>query len=250
MEEKGFREGDKVNNLASAGEKERYVKSIFSTIAKRYDLLNTLLSFGLHRHWKRFAVKLADLSPGDTALDICSGTGDLAILLSRKVGLEGKVVALDFCQEMLKLAQEKIEATEISNCTFVHGNAEELEFPTESFNAVTVGFGMRNVANIDKVFKEMHRVLKPYGRAICLEFSHPTSLIFRILYDFYSFKILPRIGGFISGKSDAYFYLPNSIREFPSQDELKIIMEKVGFSEVRYYNLTGGIVAIHLGIKC
>ncbi len=249
MEETDVKRGDRVNNLASAEEKERYVKSIFSTIAKRYDVLNTLLSFGLHHHWKKFAVKLANLSPGDTALDICSGTGDLAILLSKKVGSRGKVVALDFCQEMLKLAQEKIKAAGIINCNFVYGNAEELKFPAESFNAVTVGFGMRNVAHIDKVFREIHRVLKPNGKAICLEFSHPTSPIFRTLYDFYSFKILPRIGGFISRKSDAYFYLPNSIREFPSQDELKIIMEKAGFGEARYCNLTGGIVAIHLGIK-
>ncbi|MFZ3062857.1 MAG: bifunctional demethylmenaquinone methyltransferase/2-methoxy-6-polyprenyl-1,4-benzoquinol methylase UbiE [Actinomycetota bacterium] len=224
--------------------------SMFSSIAPRYDLLNSILSLGLHKRWKRRAVSEAGLKVGDRALDLCSGTGDIAIYLAKKVGPKGRVVALDLSKEMLKLAQKKAVKWAVSEVIdFQTGDATQLDLANDSFHAVTIGFGIRNVDKIAKAFSEMYRVLRPGGKVICLEFSQPTSALIRRIYDFYSFQIIPRIGGLISKNFDAYHYLPDSIREFPDQDRLKSLMEKAGFKNTYFTNLAFGIVALHVGEK-
>ncbi|MBI4744390.1 MAG: bifunctional demethylmenaquinone methyltransferase/2-methoxy-6-polyprenyl-1,4-benzoquinol methylase UbiE [Actinobacteria bacterium] len=232
-------------------EKEERVKEMFSSAAKRYDLLNSVLSLGLHYSWKRFAVSKTELKEGDTALDVCSGTQDIAIYLTGKVGSKGKVVALDLNEEMLKVGDYKVEKNGLEKqITSVVGNAEDLKFPDNSFDAVTVGFGVRNVAHLEKALSEMRRVLKPGGRFVCLEFSKAQSRFFRKLYDFYSFTLLPNVGKILAkDRIGIYQYLPESIRAFPPQEELKKIMETVGFKDVKYFNLTDGIVAVHVGVK-
>ena len=224
--------------------------SMFSSIAPTYDLLNSILSLGLHKRWKRRAVSEAGLKVGDRALDLCSGTGDIAIYLAKKVGPKGRVVALDFSEEMLKLAQKKAVKWAVSEVIdFQTGDATQLDLANDSFHAVTIGFGIRNVDKIAKAFSEMYRVLRPGGKVICLEFSQPTSALIRRIYDFYSFQIIPRIGGLISKNFDAYHYLPDSIREFPDQDRLKSLMDKAGFKNTYFTNLAFGIVALHTGEK-
>lgn len=232
------------------GGKEEYVRRIFSSIAEHYDLLNSLLSFGLHHSWKKFAVEKASLEPGGSALDICSGTGDLAVLLARKVGPSGKVVALDLSEEMLALGENKARLLKVDRIvSYVNGRAEDLKFSSGSFDAATAGFGMRNVTSITRTFQEMHRVLREGGRAVCLEFSHPTNRAWKALYDLYSFEVIPRVGRLVSKDVSAYSYLPSSIRQFPDQESLKSIMQESGFEDVHYYNLAGGIVAVHVGVK-
>jgi demethylmenaquinone methyltransferase/2-methoxy-6-polyprenyl-1,4-benzoquinol methylase len=223
---------------------------MFSSIAPRYDLLNSILSFGLHKRWKKRAVREAGLKEGNSALDLCSGTGDIAIYLAKKVGPKGRVVALDFSTEMLKLAQKKSSRERVGEVIdFQTGDATQLKLPNDSFDAITIGFGIRNIDKIERAFGEMYRVLKPGGRVICLELSQPTSALVRRLYDFYSFQIIPRIGGLISKNFDAYYYLPSSIREFPDQNGLKSLMERSGFKNTRFTNLTFGIVSLHIGEK-
>lgn len=233
-----------------AARKSAQVRKMFSSIAPRYDLLNSILSLGLHKRWKRRAVSEAGLKFGDRALDLCSGTGDIAIYLAKKVGPKGRVVALDFSEEMLKLAQKKAVKWAVSEVIdFQTGDATYLNLSNDSFDVVTIGFGIRNIDKIEKAFSEMYRVLKPGGKVICLEFSQPTSNLVRRLYDFYSFQFIPRIGGLISKNFDAYHYLPTSIREFPNREGLKSLMEKVGFKNTYFTNLTFGIVALHIGEK-
>ncbi len=202
----------------------------------------------MHHRWKRFAVEQCELKPGDIALDICCGTGDLAILLTRKVGPSGKVLALDFCAEMIELARRKAIGVK-SSIDFTNGNAEDLKIASSSVNAAIIGFGLRNVNSIERVLQEMHRVLEAGGRAVCLEFSHPRLYLLRVLYDFYSFQVIPRAGKLISKNSNAYVYLPESIRSFPDQESLRSLMAEQGFEEVKYYNLMGGMVAVHVGVK-
>jgi len=241
----------KITNLVSEEKKQEYVQKMFSSAARRYDLLNSLLSLGLHHRWKRFAVSQAKLIPGNRAVDICAGTQDIAILLAKAVGKRGQVVAVDLNPDMLALGDQKVARAGLeSQITSLLGNAEELPLPDNCFDAATVGFGVRNVTDVERAFSEMRRVVRPGGRVICLEFSHPVSPTWKALYDFYSFQILPRIGQFVSGdKTGIYEYLPKSIRLFPDQENLKKIMEKVGLRETRYFNLSGGIVAVHIGIK-
>lgn len=226
------------------------MQQLFSSIALKYDLLNSLLSFGMHSHWKRFAAEQTGLGPGDTALDICSGTGDLAVLLARMVEPRGKVMAIDFCEEMLELAKRKARRAGVENLIdYIIGNAENLEIPSDSFCAATIGFGLRNVNSIAKTLQEMYRILKRGGRAVCLEFSYPYKPWLRALYDFYSFRFIPQVGKLISKNKSAYLYLPTSIRSFPNQESLKGLMAEAGFQETRYYDLSGGIVAVHVGVK-
>jgi len=229
--------------------KEKYVQSAFSKIAKRYDLTNSLLSFGLHHFWKNFTVsQLENVSEGEF-LDICSGTGDLAIKTVEKLP-GGKVKALDFCKEMIDFGKAKAVKSGLNNkIEFIHGNAENLPFEDGCFDGTTVGFGIRNVKHINKAFNEMYRVLKPEGKAVCLEFSTPPSSLFKSIYLFYLSNILPVIGGLFGGDFDSYKYLSTSIKEFPNQERLKKIMEDAGFRDVKYHNLTFGIVAVHVGIK-
>jgi demethylmenaquinone methyltransferase / 2-methoxy-6-polyprenyl-1,4-benzoquinol methylase len=231
--------------------KEQAVQRMFSSIARRYDLNNTLLSLGLHHRWKRAAVTAAELREGDRALDLCTGTADLALLMANLVGPTGRVIGLDFNEAMIEIGRRKVLWAGLSDrVTLTLGNALSLQFQPESFDAVTVAFGVRNVADLGLVFREMWRVLKPGGRVVCLEFSRPTSAIFRWQYRLYSSRLLPYLGRIVSGdRTGVYHYLPASILEFPDQESLARLMQKSGFEDVRYQNLTGGIVAIHVGVK-
>ena len=253
--------------------KEKTVQTMFSAIAHRYDLNNSLLSLGWHHSWKRKAVQIAQMQEEMTALDLCTGTADIAILLARQARQDhkgssqegqavvsppqadfpprgrGLVIALDLNERMLALGRKKIAGQGLNHqITCLRGHAEWLQFKDHSFDLVTVAFGVRNLDDIYRAFAEIHRVLKPEGRVICLEFSRPLSRWLRGLYDFYSFKLLPYIGTAVSGdKTGVYRYLPASIRHFPDQEGLKQILHTVGFRKVEYFNLTGGIVAIHVG---
>lgn len=226
--------------------KAKHVHGMFSSIAPRYDLLNTLLSLNRDRYWRRFAVERSGLKPGGSAIDVATGTGELAIELAKAVGPEGRVVGVDFCREMLDIAEEKCEGLCIE---LAEGNAQKLPYPDNEFDLATIGFALRNVEDIEKTLKEMARVVKPGGRVISLEFTQPDNRLFRRIYYTYFFKILPAVGGLISRNKDAYSYLPRSVARFPSKTELKEIMERAGLGDVEIYSLTGGIVAVHIGVK-
>ncbi len=228
--------------------KEQAVQKMFSSIARYYDLNNTLLSFGLHYLWKRKTVRLAKICPGERVLDIGAGTADLSILAADSVGIDGLVLAADLNEPMLKIGRKKLSAFPRSSCVLT--NAEQLPLKDQSVDVVLTGFCLRNVADLDRALDEILRVLKKNGRLVCLEFSKPQYKLLRMLYDFYSFKMLPAIGTSVSkDHTGVYQYLPDSIRHFPDQEVLLQKMEKVGFREVTFINLTGGIVAIHTGKK-
>ena len=231
--------------------REEAVQRMFTAIARWYDLNNTVLSFGLHHRWKRAAVAEIPLTEGGTALDIGSGTADLALLLASRMGAQGLVAASDLNEAMLREGQKKIAARagpQRIPCFMI--NAEAVSFPDGTFDAVTAGFCIRNVGNRSQAFREIHRVLKPDGRFVCLEFSRPVRPWLRSLYDWYSFSLLPTIGTVVArDKTGVYEYLPASIRTFPDQEGLKAQLLDAGFRTVDYRNLTGGIVAIHIAIK-
>jgi len=238
------------NKVIPAEEKRERIQEIFTSVADRYDLMNDLMSFGTHRLWKRFVAEKTNLKPGEQAIDVCGGTADIAILMAKRVGERGRVVVYDINLPMLEIGREKcIDRGLLKNVQYVQGNAEDIGFKDNTFHCATVGFGIRNVTYLEKAFNEMKRVVKPGGRVICLEFSHPTSRVFSKLYDIYSFQVIPVIGDMVTGHRDAYTYLPESIRRFPSQEELKRIMEGVGLFKVKYYNLFNGVAAVHIGIK-
>lgn len=224
---------------------------MFSAIARRYDLNNTVLSLGLHHRWKREAVDMTQAKPGDRVLDLCAGTCDLAILLGDAVGADGRVTACDLNAEMLEIGRQKVRKRGLDDrITCVLGNAESLQFQDQTFDALTVAFGLRNVTQLSMALAEMHRVLKPGGRAVCLEFSQPTNAAFRRAYDFYSFSLLPKIGTWIArDRTGVYQYLPDSIRHFPDQERFAAMWRQTGFHGVRYVNRSGGIVALHIGVK-
>lgn len=232
------------------GEQKRsYVRDMFARVAPRYDLLNSLLSLRIHHHWREAATREARLRPGDTALDVCTGTADLALRLAREVGSSGMVVGVDFCEPMLQLGLKKARRhSHHRQITLVLGDALQLPFASSSFEAVTVAFGIRNVVDIRKAFAEMWRVLKPGGRLVCLEFSLPRRQPFRSMYTLYFHRLLPCIGGLLSHK-DAYTYLPSSVRYFPERENLAQILRQAGFVEVAWRELTFGIVCIHFGVK-
>lgn len=222
----------------------------FDSVARHYDFMNTLLSFGIHYAWKRTAVRMLKLAPGDRILDVCGGTGDLAILAARAIGPAGRVVIYDINRAMIQAGINKVIDTEIEDrLGYIQGNAESISFPDRHFDTAMVGFGIRNVTHMKKGFEEMYRVLKPGGKMMCLEFSKPIWPVFRWLYDFYSFYIMPFLGQLIAGNRKAYMHLPESIRMFPLPDELSELLKQIGFSQVTYRSLTNGIAVIHLAVK-
>lgn len=223
---------------------------MFSSIARFYDLNNTLLSFGLHHRWKLRTIDIAALQPGETVADIGAGTADLSILAAGAVGKNGRIISIDLNEPMLRIGKRKLAARQIKQSLCTLGNAEKIPLPDRSVDAVLTGFCMRNVSDLDQALSEIHRIVKTGGRMVCLEFSTPPGPILRKLYDFYSFTLLPKIGTWISkDPTGVYTYLPDSIRKFPNQEALKQRMKRVGFKEVIYENLTGGIVALHIGKK-
>ncbi len=234
----------------SRNEKADLVAGIFNSVADRYDLMNDLMSIGIHRIWKRFTIELSAVREGNSVLDIAGGTGDLAIKFSDIVGSNGTVVLADINESMLKVGRDKLlDKYWRPNINFVQADAQKLPFPDASFECITIAFGLRNVTDKSAALKSMYRALKPGGRLLILEFSKPTNEILAKAYDAYSFHILPLMGKIVANDSDSYKYLAESIRMHPDQEELQILVEDAGFSNCDYYNMTGGIVAIHRGIK-
>jgi len=229
-------------------EKARHVRTVFDSVAPKYDLMNDLMSAGLHRAWKAYAVMVANLKEGDRALDIAGGTGDLALAFSKKVGKSGQVVHTDINEAMLSTGRNRLLDLGVALPTMVC-DAEKLPFPDNYFDVVSVAFGLRNMTHKDVALAEMNRVLKPRGKLLVLEFSKVAAPLEKV-YDWYSFKVLPRLGKLVAGDDSSYRYLAESIRMHPGQQELKAMMHKGGFGHVDYHNLTGGIAALHVGIKC
>jgi len=229
-------------------EKARHVRTVFDSVAPKYDLMNDLMSAGLHRAWKAYTVMVANLKEGDRALDIAGGTGDLALAFSKKVGKSGQVVHTDINEAMLSTGRNRLLDLGVALPTLVC-DAEKLPFPDNYFDVVSVAFGLRNMTHKDVALAEMNRVLKPRGKLLVLEFSKVAAPLEKV-YDWYSFKVLPRLGKLVAGDDSSYRYLAESIRMHPGQQELKAMMHKGGFGHVDYHNLTGGIAALHVGIKC
>lgn len=234
---------------STGGRKEQYVRDMFASIARRYDLLNSLLSFNRHRYWRRFAVGMCDLRPGDAALDVGTGTGDLAIELCRAVGANGRVIGVDFCRPMLDVGAEKISRGGLGSIRLIEGNAERLPVPSDAFQAAATAFTLRNVANIEGALAEMTRAAAPGGRVVVLELARPRGAVFSRVFDLYLHRVLPLIGGAVNRRRGPYDYLPASVASFVSREELKEAMEKVGLADVRIYNLTAGIATVHVGTK-
>jgi demethylmenaquinone methyltransferase/2-methoxy-6-polyprenyl-1,4-benzoquinol methylase len=229
-------------------DKARHVRSVFDSVAPKYDLMNDLMSGGLHRVWKAYTLAVANLQPGDKALDIAGGTGDLALAFSKKVGKTGQVVHTDINEAMLSTGRNRLLDLGKVLPTVVC-DAEKLPFPSQYFDLVSVAFGLRNMTHKDIALAEMNRVLKPGGKLLVLEFSKVAPPLEK-LYDWYSFKVLPQLGKWVAGDDASYRYLAESIRMHPSQEELKAMMLKGGFGHVDYHNLTAGVAALHVGIKC
>ena len=231
-------------------EKQRRVAGVFDSVADNYDLMNDAMSFGIHRLWKRFAIEQTGARPGQRILDLAGGTGDLAARLSRLVGPAGEVIIGDINASMLNVGRERLLDKGISgNVQFVQANAECLPFPEQSFDCITIAFGLRNVTDKQKALASMYRCLKPGGRLLVLEFSKPVVPGLKTVYDLYSFKLLPLMGKLIANDADSYRYLAESIRMHPDQQTLKDMMEQAGFEDCDYFNLTGGIVALHRGFR-
>lgn len=235
----------------SGSAREQAVQGMFTAIAKRYDLNNTLLSFGLHHRWKRATAALIPQMTRGRAIDIGAGTADLALLISPRMGVGGQTVAVDLNEAMLHQGRRKIQQSGLAHAiTCFRASGEWLGFYDNAFDVATAGFCMRNVGNLKQACTEIRRILKPGGQFLCLEFSRPVRALLRVPYDWYSFRLLPWIGTRVAGDhTGVYEYLPASIREFPDQKHFRRLLQDVGFRQVEYRNLTGGIVAIHIAIK-
>jgi demethylmenaquinone methyltransferase / 2-methoxy-6-polyprenyl-1,4-benzoquinol methylase len=231
-------------------EKARQVRAVFDSVVERYDLMNDLMSLGIHRLWKRAAIELSGVRRGQRVLDLAAGTGDLSERFAGLVGPDGMVVASDINATMLERGRGRLaDAGVVGNLQFVQANAECLPFADNQFDCISIGFGLRNVTHKERALAAMLGALKPGGRVIILEFSHPRSAPLQKLYDLYSFTILPALGKLVTQDEDSYRYLAESIRMHPDQDSLKAMLEQVGFERCDYFNLSGGIVAIHRGFK-
>jgi demethylmenaquinone methyltransferase/2-methoxy-6-polyprenyl-1,4-benzoquinol methylase len=233
-----------------AEEKAGLVAGVFHSVASRYDLMNDLMSGGIHRLWKRFTIELSGVRAGHSVLDIAGGTGDLAAKFADIVGAEGLVVLADINDSMLNVGRDKlIDKGVLEGLTFTQADAQYLPFADNSFDCITIAFGLRNVTDKSLALSSMLRVLKPGGRLLVLEFSKPTSPLLGKVYDAYSFNVLPRLGQLIAGDAESYQYLAESIRVHPDQETLKDLMSNAGFEQCEFFNMTGGIVALHRGLK-
>lgn len=231
-------------------EKEKKVGAVFHSVAKNYDLMNDLMSMGIHRLWKRFTIELSRVHQGQVALDLAGGSGDLTRMLCQKVGPTGQVVLADINDAMLAVGRDRLmDEGLFQQVHYVQANAQSLPFATNHFDCITMGFGLRNVTDKDAALRSMFRVCKPGGKLMILEFSTPTLPGLKPTYDWYSFNILPKIGQLFAQDAASYQYLAESIRMHPSQDELKHMIEQAGFEDCRYHNLSGGIVALHIAYK-
>ena len=232
------------------GEKQKLVGEVFSSVAGKYDLMNDAMSLGIHRVWKRWFVATSQVRKGDRVLDLAGGTGDIAALLKDRVGDAGEIVLGDINGEMLRVGRDRMtDRGNVRGFEYVQCNAQYLPFPDASFDLVTIAFGLRNVTDKDMALREMLRVLRPGGQARVLEFSEVQAEWFKPIYDFHSFKVLPKLGKLFAGDSDSYQYLAESIRKHPPQAQLKAMMEAAGFDRCEFRNLTGGIVAAHTGYR-
>jgi demethylmenaquinone methyltransferase / 2-methoxy-6-polyprenyl-1,4-benzoquinol methylase len=229
-------------------QKAQKVRGVFDSVASKYDLMNDLMSLGAHRAWKAYAVAVANVKPGDKVLDIAAGTGDLARAFARQAGVGGTVVHTDINEAMLRAGRDRLLDQGLVLPSSVC-DGEQLPFRSGSFDLASVAFGLRNMTHKDRALAEMCRVLRPGGRLLVLEFSRVAEPL-RKPYDWYSFNILPRLGQWVAGDADSYRYLAESIRMHPSQQELKAMMQTAGFGHVDVHNLTAGVVALHVGVKC
>lgn len=231
--------------------KQEHVKNVFAEIAKQYDFMNSVLSFWQHKLWRRFAMKKLRLSAGGQALDVACGTGDWTLSLARVVGVQGKVTGLDYSKEMLGVAIKKLGKRGLleRQVNLMQGDAMQLPFPDDSFDVATIGFALRNVPDVPTVLKEMRRVVKPGGQVVSLELSKPKSRMFRSIYYFYFYKVLPFIGSLAIGRKEPYAWLPESLTDFPDRLGLEALFREAGLKQVESYPLTGGIAALHIGVK-
>ncbi|TWX58482.1 bifunctional demethylmenaquinone methyltransferase/2-methoxy-6-polyprenyl-1,4-benzoquinol methylase UbiE [Colwellia hornerae] len=231
-------------------DKESKVASVFHSVAAQYDVMNDLMSFGIHRLWKRFTIDASGVRPGNKVLDLAGGTGDLTAKFSQLVGREGKVILADINSSMLNVGRDKLrDKGLVQNIEYVQANAQYLPFEDNTFDIVTIAFGLRNVTDKDMALRSIYRVLKPGGRLLVLEFSKPEHELISKAYDFYSFNILPKMGELVAKDGDSYQYLAESIRMHPDQETLKEMMDSAGFEQTSFKNLTGGVVALHKGYK-
>ena len=231
-------------------EKAGKVAEVFHSVAAKYDIMNDLMSAGIHRIWKQFTIEASCVRRGHKVLDIAGGTGDLAAKFSKIVGPEGQVILSDINASMLNVGRDKLtDKGLVSNLDYVQANAECLPFADNLFDCITIAFGLRNVTDKDQALRSMYRILKPGGRLLVLEFSKPQHQLLEKAYDLYSFKVLPKMGQLVADDADSYQYLAESIRMHPDQATLKAMIDEAGFDRSEYHNMTGGIVALHIGVK-
>ena len=234
----------------TVGSKAERVADVFDSVATRYDLMNDIMSAGIHRVWKHIAVEMSAVKPGHRVLDVAGGTGDMAARFARQVGPKGTVFLTDINNRMLQVGRDRLTNLGlVENVRYVQADVEKLPLPKNTFDIVCIAFGLRNVTNKDSALSSMLRVLKPGGRLLILEFAKPKSRFLKQIYDSYSFNVLPKLGKIIAHDSDSYRYLAESIRMHPDQESLKAMIEKAGFQRADYHNMTGGIVALHRGVK-